>query len=81
MSDACGVRVTGPLVPYVDGFRQELTRQGYRWTAGQLRLMAHVSRWLAGQGLAAGELTSARVEELVGSRRVEECAIHCRSAP
>lgn len=74
MSDACGVRVTGPLVPYVDGFRQELTRQGYRWTAGQLRLMAHVSRWLAGQGLAAGELTSARVEELVGSRRVEECA-------
>jgi integrase/recombinase XerD len=65
------VRVMGPLVGYRDGFREELFRQGF--TPGsasqQLYLMAHASRWLAGQRLSAGEFTSARVVEFLETRR------------
>ena len=49
------VRITGPLAPYAPGFGRELRSRGYTHlsAAGQLRLMAHVSRWLASEGLAA----------------------------
>jgi hypothetical protein len=30
MSTSCGVRVTGPLAMYADGFRADLAAQGYR---------------------------------------------------
>ena len=55
MSDPRAVRMSGPLTVWVEGFCAELARQGYtRDSAGiQLRLMAHLSRWLAGEGLAA----------------------------
>jgi site-specific recombinase XerD len=58
---------------YVTGFREELARQGYRSTAatGQLQLMAHVSRWLASEGLAVGDLLPVRVEQFVQMRRSE----------
>ena len=65
------VRVTGPLVPYVAGFRVELDSQGYRRNAlsDQLRLMARVSRWLASNGLDVEQLTPERVEEFLVARR------------
>jgi len=71
MGDPTRVKVVGPLAGYVDGFHLELQRQGYRPNAqcDQLRLMAHVSRWLAEQGLDAGDLTPARVEEFLAARR------------
>ena len=51
MSNRSRVRVSGPLVPYVQGFAAELERLGY--TVGsaehQLRLLAHLSRWLGDQ--------------------------------
>lgn len=61
------VRVTGPLVPYVAGFRADLESQGYRPNAlsDQLRLMAHVSRWLAECGLKVRDLTPERIEEFL----------------
>ena len=67
------VRVTGPLTPHVAGFRRELERVGYRPHAvsDQLRLLAHASRWLAGQGLGAEAFTPARVDEFLGHRRAE----------
>ena len=67
------VKVTGPLVPYVTGFRHGLEAQGYRPNAlsDQLRLMAHVSRWLAAMGLETGDLTPERVEEFLVARRCE----------
>ena len=67
------VRVIGPLASHATGFRRELERVGYRPNAvcDQLRLMAHVSRWLDGRGLGAGELTPARVEEFLVHRRAE----------
>lgn len=65
------VKVMGPLVGYVAGFRAELEAQGYRPNAvsDQLRLMAHVSRWLADRGLDVGDLTPDRVEEFLVARR------------
>lgn len=71
MSDPSRVRVSGPLWPYVAGFREELASQGYGpdATTGQLQLMAHASRWLAAGGLGAEELTPSRVDELVAWRR------------
>lgn len=67
------VRVSGPLTPYVAGFRGELERLGYRPHAvcDQLRLMAHASRWLASRTLGVDELTPARVEEFLAHRRAE----------
>jgi integrase/recombinase XerD len=67
------VRVIGPLAPHVMGFRRELGRRGYTPNAAsdQLRLMAHVSRWLEGCGLLLDELTQARVEEFLAHRRAE----------
>ncbi len=73
MVDPSRVRVTGPLVPYVDGFWSELAAAGYTaWSVeAQLRLMAHVSRWLEAQGLGASDLTSEAVEEFLRARRRE----------
>lgn len=67
------VRVVGPLAPYVSGFDRELGSRGYtRLSAnGQLRLMAHVSRWLAGDGLGAAGFTPQRVEAFCVVRRRE----------
>ncbi|MDA8285330.1 MAG: tyrosine-type recombinase/integrase [Actinomycetota bacterium] len=71
MSDPSRVEVSGPLVGYVAGFAEELVGQGYRPTAvcGQLQLVAHVSRWLAGREASVEELTPALVEEYVACRR------------
>ena len=51
--DPLRVVVTGPLAAYAAGFCAELERQGYApQPASELaQLMAHVSRWLDGQGL------------------------------
>ena len=64
-------QVTGPLAPYVEGFRAELGRLGYTplTAAGHVRLMAHLSRWLVGEGLDASELTQARVDAYFAQRR------------
>ena len=62
MSDrATRVRVGGPLGPYSDGFRTELAARGYAPSsaAGQLQVMAHLSRWLVDRGLDEHALTSA----------------------
>lgn len=73
MGDPSRVKVIGPLVPFVSGFRAELEAQGYRRgpVSDQLRLMAHVSRWLAGRGLDVVDLTPARIDEFLRARRVE----------
>lgn len=70
---ASAVRVSGPLATHVAGFRRELQRLGYRPrpVCDQLRLMAHVSRWLEGCGLGLDELTPTRVEEFLAHRREE----------
>src|SRR5680860_1765341 len=56
MTDLSRVRVTGPLEPFATGFAVELVRQGYasQPAAQQLRLLAHLSRWLMAEGRGCG---------------------------
>ena len=55
MTDPSRVRTSGALQPFATGFAAELARQGYRSgsQAQQLRLMAHVSRWLGSNDMWA----------------------------
>lgn len=71
MHDPSRVRVFGPLEVFASGFAAELARLGYRRTPAtfQLQLMAHASRWLQREELAAGELSSEVVERFLEERR------------
>ena len=53
MIDPSRVRISGALEPFAADFAAELARQGYRSGSQtqQLRLMAHVSRWLGSNDL------------------------------
>ena len=67
-SRAC---VTGPLEPYAAGFAAELSWLGYASGSAytQMLLMAHLSRWLLGEGLDAGRLTPQVAGRFLGHRR------------
>ena len=69
--DPLRVVVTGPLAAYAAGFCGELERQGYATQpASELaQLMAHVSRWLDGQGLMPEELTEEVADRFLADRR------------
>jgi site-specific recombinase XerD len=71
MGDPLRVRVAGPLQEYAPGFAAELARLGY--TAGsasvQMLTVAHLSRWLAAEGLDAAGLTPAVAERFLADRR------------
>jgi hypothetical protein len=68
MSKPARVRVSGPLAGQVSGFWAELTGRGYTpWSAtGQLRLLAHLGRWMAGEGLEPAQLTDLQVGRFCG---------------
>lgn len=69
--DPLRVVVTGPLAAYAPGFCAELERQGYAaQPASELaQLMAHVSRWLDGQGLIPGGLAEEVADRFLADRR------------
>ena len=71
MNDPSHVRVRGPLGPYADGFRTELARHGYAVSTAvnQLKLVAHLSRWMTAEGLSAPELVPVNVERYVSAQR------------
>jgi integrase/recombinase XerD len=73
------VKVVGPLVPYVAGFRAELEAQGYRRhpVCDQLHVLAHLSRWMLAHGVEAGELTPERVGDFLAARRAEGYVLWC----
>lgn len=63
MREPSRVRVTGPLQPFAEGFIAELEEAGYRPAAAavQVRVLAHLSRWMqetdvAPSGLCEREL-------------------------
>jgi hypothetical protein len=58
---------------YVDGFGDELAAQGYTVQVRDrnLRMLAHVSRWMAGRGLSVDQLTPQVLEEFIDGRRRE----------
>jgi integrase/recombinase XerD len=71
VTDPLKVRARGPIAPYVDGFREELGGRGYAQSSvvNQLKLVAHLSRWLEGRGLGAEALTVHVVAEYIETRR------------
>jgi site-specific recombinase XerD len=71
MGDPSRVRVTGPLQQYAPGFVAELARLGYtaNSASGQVFVMAHLSRWLAGEGLDAAGLTPHVTGRFLAARR------------
>jgi integrase/recombinase XerD len=68
ISWTCG---DGPLVQFAAGFERKLVGLGYRpgGAAVQLGLMGQLDRWLAEAGLAAADLSPARVEQFLAARR------------
>src|SRR5712692_959085 len=71
MNKVARARVVGPLATYADGFRSELARLGYTQGSAEnhVWVMAHLSRWLASDGLEAGQLESVRVEQFRSALR------------
>ena len=67
----CWAKVTGPLAEYAAGFRDELFRLGYTPLAAacQLRLAAHLSRWMTAGGLTAQDLDMPAAERYFAARR------------
>jgi integrase len=65
--------MTGPLAPHAPGFGHTLKSRGYADLSveAQLRLMAHVSRWLAQEGLETTALNPERIEAFCAVRRAE----------
>jgi len=71
MKKAARVRVSGPLVLFVEGFARRLSTHGYvdGSIAGHLRLMAHLSRWMARRAIAPEQITGYVVEHFIADRR------------
>jgi len=69
------VRVLGPLAPFVAAFAAKLRDAGYTALSAvnQTRLVAHLSRWLEANGLGVGDLTDARIQAFLQSRRARGC--------
>jgi len=65
------VRMSGPLTPFTFGFAGELRRVGYREhpICDQVRLMAHLSRWLSARNLDVTDLTSEACHAFLDARR------------
>jgi integrase/recombinase XerD len=71
------VRVEGPLAVYADGFSARLAELGYTRSSTEdlLRLMAHLSRWLAEHGGEAVLLTPEVVQRFMRARRAHYVAL------
>jgi integrase/recombinase XerD len=67
------VRLTGPLAVFGDGFTGELAWLGYKPNAAadQLRLMAHLSRWMDAGRLEPADLTPEVAQAFLAARRAE----------
>jgi integrase/recombinase XerD len=78
MRDPSRVRVTGPLEPFAAGFAAELSRQGFTPTSAglQLGLVAHVSRWLAAEGLGPAGLSAETAGRFCEARRAAGYTSH-----
>ena len=65
------IRVTGPLQEFAPGFANKLLQQGYTQNSArsQMRLTAHLSRWLSHEGLSVDKLCTIAVERFLSSRR------------
>jgi len=67
----CWARIAEPLAAYGEGLRAELERLGYTplTAAAQVRLVAHLSRWMVERDLTVSALTPATVDAYFRDRR------------
>lgn len=65
------VAVSGPLAGVAERFGAALAEQGYTplSAANQLRLLAHLSRWMSSESLAPAELTEGVLDRFLAARR------------
>ena len=72
MSDPFRVQMSRPLSAFADGYRRELLAHGYGADGAtkQLRLMTHLSRWMAARDLPPGALGRVEIERFVAERRL-----------
>jgi site-specific recombinase XerD len=68
---AARVRLSGPLAEHAEGFRAMLADRGYAPSsaAGQLQVMAHLSRWLAQENRRADDLDQSAVDRFLAARK------------
>src|SRR5260370_41207369 len=61
----------GPLAEFADGYRDELVCRGFTANSvvTHVGLMGQLGRWMAGARVAVEDLTPARLEEILDSRR------------
>jgi site-specific recombinase XerD len=78
-SRVCKVVVAGPLAPFVQDFTAALASSGYTplTSVNELRLMAHLSRWLGEYGLGAADLTAERIELFLDAQRAGGYGARC----
>lgn len=71
MGDPSRVRLTGPMEVYASGFAMKLAQSGYakNSTANQLRLLAHLSRWMVAEDVGVGALNPAVCDAFIAARR------------
>lgn len=76
------VSVSGPLAEFAVGFAGRLAGLGYSppGAEGQLRLMKHLSVWLAAEGLSADGLTVDVVARFVAGRRARRTTFRSERA-
>lgn len=67
------MRVLNPLALHADGVRSELSRLGYGLgtVESHVRVMAHLSHWMADEDVAPGELSQNRVEPVLAVLRTQ----------
>lgn len=81
MTDISRIRIRGPLEAFAAGFAGELLQQGYMPDSvrKQMYLMAHLSRWLEGEGLDVHNLCAIHVEQFLSARRAAGYTNHLTS--
>lgn len=69
--DPLGIRISGPLGQFGDGYASELGRQGYEPASVrlQLKVFADLSDWLLRHGVAAAGLNSSELDRFLRDRR------------
>jgi integrase/recombinase XerD len=70
MTDPYRVRVSGPLAAHAHELASELLRRGHapERAARHVQLLAQLSRWMEGQGLAACDLSEETVAQFLAAR-------------
>lgn len=70
--DPTHVRFSGPLLQFAAGLAEERARLGYTATSavGELRLAAHLSRWLDSEDMGLGDVSGPVIERFLAARRI-----------